>query len=814
MSQNTGDNGGTEQVYPKAQSRALKAHLAANAPNQASRPQTVKPKEQARVLQASNDPSRPAKQSQAQNGKSTLQTVRPKEQTRAMQAYLAPSKKNNAQTPNNDEDTQQAFPRAQVSAIEEALIASKKKPAQAAQATQAARPNAKSNIAFPKKEVNALDDLLNKRNDGNANNKNNSVLALKPVEQIKALGQALGQTFELGPGNVVGSKPVPISDKPVPNKDSPARITQADIEPKPAMQTQNVKADADSTTGDIVQPKPPTAGIPTTKPTAGIPTTKPTAGIPTTKPTAGIPTTKPTAGTPAKPPSASTPAKPTDTTEAKPPSKPFTNPFKLPKLPKMPNMPSLFGKKPAAVAAAPERPEKTETQEGPDKPDKPDKPSLFSRLFGKKPGKGNEGDSEPLPPSPSQQQQQQKKQQEQQGKEERAASLPRQLPASYPPRTRGFGDDSPDKERGYPAIPALGNDYGLHEPPASSRFFDTTKSALFADPMDPKRIEQIFKEFQRFAANIASVSTSMINNLKTQTNNFRSLVAKTDEMRRNDLYTNFLATLEKVMDRYMQLHKVFLIDNNFSKKLQYAWRYAPDVTQQQVDAFTKNVIDPYFANIAEITANAMPKHMVGGAAGKVNEDNETSSPGIYYAYEKYMERLESEREKLYDFYYNKASNAMFQWTSTHTLIYSMKFLRVLFLWMALYLASKTFQARYVQKVFADNEDPPRLEVFVLMFWALEAVLMVFVFIILYLIKYLLNSDSNFIINDGVIGKFIGDYFASTALIVLAGLVIGRIMMKKKYFRYKSDGLRAIRSFEEVMWYISIFILAFPFFIIF
>jgi len=405
-------------------------------------------------------------------------------------------------------------------------------------------------------------------------------------------------------------------------------------------------------------------------------------------------------------------------------------------------------------------------------------------------------------------------------KEERYASPPRILPASYPPRNRDIDED---KQRGYPRVPAIGeglpnnygmagDSFGLNQPTPAALLYDRSKSALFADPLDPKKLEQIFKELQRFAANLASVSTSMITNLKEQSNNFRTLVIKTDERRKNDLYLNFLSTLDRILDRYMQIHKVFLIDNNFSRKLQYAWRYAPEVSQQQIDAMMKNVIDPFFVNISGLTANAMPKQMVGGAAN--DPQNETSSPNVFYSYEKYIEKLEQQREKLYDFYYNKASNSMFQWTSTHTLIYSMKLLRVLFLWMALYLTSKTFQARYVQKVFADNEDPPRLETMVLMFWALEAVLMVFVFIILYLIKYLLNSDSNFIINDGVIGKFMGDYIASTVLIVLAGLVIGRIMMKKKYFRYKSDGLRAIRSFEEVMWYISIFILAFPFFVIF
>jgi hypothetical protein len=738
------------------------------------------------------------------SGTDDKEVVYPRAQTHGIQSHLLAKKntrnaKENSSPVNSEDSKEVAFPPAEVSAIDQALATTHKKSndvkAKAPQASSSLQrvsstplKNAK-NVVFPKQELGAVNKVLK---TSNSNDQENAKLTavLQPVEEVEALGKALetvGAPLLQDSMPSVQSVPdvVVIEPKPVPDKTHPAKLMGAEIEP----------------TKQELSPVPRPGKLPVAPPAllANI-EPKPTSAAAPTKLSTAVP------------------------------SKPFTNPFKLPKIPKIPKLPSLFGKKPGATSKPPSVsniPNPPTSAPSPSSPkpalaNKPDKSSLFSRLFGRKPGKDNEGDDASATSTTARTARQQPEEARRSAasvadplatKQPILASLPRQLPASYPPRTRGIvGDDSPDKERGYPRIPAVGNDFGLNEPPASARFFDKTKSALFADPLDPKRLEQIFKEFQRFAANIASVSTSMINNLKTQTGNFKALVAKTDERRRNDLYTNFLTTLDKVLDRYMQLHKVFLIDNNFSKKLQYAWRYAPEVAQQQVDAFIKNVIDPYFANIAEITANAMPKHMVGG--GTTNTDNETSSPGVYYAYEKYLDRLQNEREKLYDFYYNKASNAMLQWTSTHTLIYSMKLLRVLFLWMALYLTSKTFQARYVQKVFADNEDPPRLETFVLMFWALEAVLMVFVFIILYLIKYLLNSDSNFIVNDGVIGKFLGDYIASTVLIVLAGLVIGRIMMKKKYFRYKSDGLRAIRSFEEVMWYISIFILAFPFFVIF
>jgi hypothetical protein len=365
-------------------------------------------------------------------------------------------------------------------------------------------------------------------------------------------------------------------------------------------------------------------------------------------------------------------------------------------------------------------------------------------------------------------------------------------------------------------MPALGaNPPPMAPPSIRAAVAGNVKSLMFNDAGDPRMIDLYFKEFERFKVNLTNTSRSILSNLQEQAKGLPGVLKQTDERRQGQLISGFLVSLERIHDRYMSIHKVFLFDQGFIKKLQYLWKYAPDRTMKVIDTFLKDTIDPFFEQIAGV-ANSMP--MSGGNPpvqdGGASDALLLDLPAIEQTYNDFMERLGGDREKLYDFYYNKATPSMFQWSTTHTLMYSLKALRILFLWITLFLASKTFQAKYVQKVFANNEDPPSLTYFVLLFWVMEAVLMLFIFIILYLLKYLLNTDNNFVVNDAVLGKFIGDYVATTALIVVAGLIIGNIMMKKKYFRYKSDGLRAIRSFQEVMFYISAFIVIFPFFQLF
>lgn len=146
-------------------------------------------------------------------------------------------------------------------------------------------------------------------------------------------------------------------------------------------------------------------------------------------------------------------------------------------------------------------------------------------------------------------------------------------------------------------------------------------------------------------------------------------------------------------------------------------------------------------------------------------------------------------------------------------VYILKFLRIFVVAGALYLASKTFQARYVTAVFVNNEPPPNLMGFILTFVVIEAIFMALIMFIIMLLTKTLAMNEVFPITDEVFELFLFDSFVASAITAVLGLLLAMVVTKKKYFRYRTDGLRAIRSMQEMMLNVAIVTSLLPYFIL-
>jgi uncharacterized integral membrane protein len=158
-------------------------------------------------------------------------------------------------------------------------------------------------------------------------------------------------------------------------------------------------------------------------------------------------------------------------------------------------------------------------------------------------------------------------------------------------------------------------------------------------------------------------------------------------------------------------------------------------------------------------------------------------------------------------------NRIFGIDSVTRVMYVLKFMRIFVVAGALYLASKTFQTRYVTAVFVNNEPPPSLMGFVLTFVVIEAIFMSLILFIVMLLAKTLDINEMFPITDQVFGLFLFDSIVSSVLTAVLGLMIAMVVMKKKYFRYRTDGMRAIRSLQEMMLNLAIVTSLLPYYII-
>jgi hypothetical protein len=137
-------------------------------------------------------------------------------------------------------------------------------------------------------------------------------------------------------------------------------------------------------------------------------------------------------------------------------------------------------------------------------------------------------------------------------------------------------------------------------------------------------------------------------------------------------------------------------------------------------------------------------------------------------------------------------------------IYALKGLRILFAYIALFLATRIFVPMYEDTVYDAKKDPPELWRYILIFVGFDFSLNVFLLVLLYLVKYLFkNEDNTFIIDGYLVNNHIFDYGFSMVCVVIVGVLISKVITQKKYFKYKYEGMRAIRAFEEIMFRVSV-----------
>lgn len=131
---------------------------------------------------------------------------------------------------------------------------------------------------------------------------------------------------------------------------------------------------------------------------------------------------------------------------------------------------------------------------------------------------------------------------------------------------------------------------------------------------------------------------------------------------------------------------------------------------------------------------------------------------------------------------------------------------------SLYLTERLFSELYMKTVYALEENPPSLLNFLMIFLFIHASFNFFLFIILLLfIVAFKRPNNNFLVNWFLVQTYFTDYFMITLMMTALVSIIASNMQKNKYFRYKTEGLRAIRGLREITQYIALIVFFIPFF---
>jgi hypothetical protein len=146
------------------------------------------------------------------------------------------------------------------------------------------------------------------------------------------------------------------------------------------------------------------------------------------------------------------------------------------------------------------------------------------------------------------------------------------------------------------------------------------------------------------------------------------------------------------------------------------------------------------------------------------------------------------------------------------ILYVIKAIRIGFTYLALFLTTKVFTPIYEEAVYDKKENPPALIKYLLIYIGFDLAFNVFIFVVLFLLKFLFKTDDNtFAIDSYLFMKYGLDYFISMLYVFLISVLVAEVIMSKKYFKYKYEGLRAIRAYQDIVFYTAIFIFIFPYF---
>lgn len=178
----------------------------------------------------------------------------------------------------------------------------------------------------------------------------------------------------------------------------------------------------------------------------------------------------------------------------------------------------------------------------------------------------------------------------------------------------------------------------------------------------------------------------------------------------------------------------------------------------------------------------------------------------------YMAQVQNKMSAIYN---NQYSVMDLVFDNEFMALYILKLLTYGFFAGALFLSEKLFNEMYMKKVYGKGENPPDILIFVGLFLGISVAMVGFLVLVMVLLSYVFkNPSNNFIINSHLIKSYSLDYAITMVIIGLFGIIVGMTIQKKRYFRYKTEGLRGIRALKEIIMSLAAVIIIVPYFAFF
>lgn len=141
-----------------------------------------------------------------------------------------------------------------------------------------------------------------------------------------------------------------------------------------------------------------------------------------------------------------------------------------------------------------------------------------------------------------------------------------------------------------------------------------------------------------------------------------------------------------------------------------------------------------------------------------------------------------------------------------------KVVHIMFIWFLLFIAEKCAIDAFIQGVYIESKDPPRLGKFVSWAFAFDILfcLVFTVFVYMCIARFITEP---LIGGQSILIAIAFDMYVSLTLSMMASLVVAKVTQNRSCLRYKDDGLRGIRAFFLLALCISVVLCLPPYYLL-
>lgn len=260
--------------------------------------------------------------------------------------------------------------------------------------------------------------------------------------------------------------------------------------------------------------------------------------------------------------------------------------------------------------------------------------------------------------------------------------------------------------------------------------------------------------------------------------------------------------LEDIIEKFKD--ELYKFDESIGKCSNKVKEYAKELNtifQNQIQSF-------------ELRIGTVPQRFKKVISSARGDESRKLQNGILAEFQNINMEIGTMVDKTFMYYNDRVRMKHIIFDREFVFLYFLKSISFVFLLFSVYLIENIFVSKCKENGTVLQKDPPNILMFVLICYGVHIAFIFILLTILLIFSLIFTSiQHTFIINSHTLVFFLFDYALCLLFHTILSLIYAYFVQKKRYFRYKLESLRGLRSLTDFMLYTGIVIFSVPFFMI-